>query len=167
MDKVIGRIAASISTLGGNSTVAQIGVVLGAVISNLFLPIAPVILTCFGLTIVDLFYGLKVANRKKVRIESKRTWNGTIRKMRDTFTIITMIRCIELYLLCGITDTLLVGSAATIIGLTEVWSILENMNTLNPKGPWRALSKFMTIKGSEVTGVDLKDIKDECSKTTE
>lgn len=161
MKDTINRILETLSTISNNSAVAQIGITLGVIISNFFLPIVPVILTCFGLTVIDLIYGLKVAKKQKVKIESKRTWNGTIRKLRDIFSIITMIRGIELYLLGGITGTALVGGAASIIGLTEFWSILENMNTLNPHGPWRALGKFMKKKGSEVIGTNIEELLNE------
>lgn len=161
MRDTINRILDTLSTISNNSIVTQISITMGVIISNFFLPIVPVILTCFGLTVIDLIYGLKVAKKQKVKIESKRTWNGTIKKLRDIFSIITMIRGIELYLLGGITGTALVGGCATIIGLTEFWSILENMNTLNPNGPWRALSKFMKKKGSEVIGTNIEELLNE------
>lgn len=161
MKDTINRILETLSTISNNSAVAQIGITLGVIISNFFLPIVPVILTCFGLTVIDLIYGLKVAKKQKVKIESKRTWNGTVKKLRDIFSIITMIRGIELYLLGGVTGTALVGGSATIIGLTEFWSILENMNTLNPHGPWRSLSKFMKTKGSQVIGTNIEELLNE------
>lgn len=154
------RILETIQRITNNSPIAQIGVALGALISNFFLPILPVIITCFGLILVDLYYGLSVAKRNK-RIYSKIGWRGTCQKLKDTFTIIALVRGVELYILAGITGTTLVGAAATIIGLTELWSILENMNTINPNGPWRALGKYMKIKGSEVIGIDLDKLKDE------
>nr|DAV06134.1 MAG TPA: holin [Bacteriophage sp.] len=49
----------------------------------------------------------------------------------------------------------LTGGATVIITLTELWSILENLNTLNPNGPWRALGKFLKKKGESYTGVEL------------
>ena len=50
----------------------------------------------------------------------------------------------------------LTGGVTIIVSLTELWSILENLNTLNPKGPWRALSQFLTKKGEDYTGIDLE-----------
>jgi len=44
-----------------------------------------------------------------------------------------------------------------IVGLTELWSILENLNTLEPKGPWRVLSRFLTKKGEDLTGINLEE----------
>ena len=56
----------------------------------------------------------------------------------------------------------LTGGATVIIGLTEFWSILENLNTLNPNGPWRSLGKFLKKKGEEYIGteIDLKEHDD-------
>ena len=54
----------------------------------------------------------------------------------------------------------LTGGATVIIGLTELWSILENLNTLNPKGPWRALGKFLKKKGEDYTGINIEDNND-------
>ena len=51
----------------------------------------------------------------------------------------------------------LTGGATVIIGLTELWSILENLNTLNPKGPWRSLSRFLKKKGEDYTGINIDD----------
>ena len=50
---------------------------------------------------------------------------------------------------------LLTGGAAVIITLTEIWSIIENLNTLDPKGPWRLLGKFLRKKGEDYTGIEL------------
>lgn len=54
---------------------------------------------------------------------------------------------------------LLTGGATIIITLTELWSILENLNTLDPKGPWRMLSRFLRKKGEDYTGIELHDDK--------
>jgi hypothetical protein len=50
----------------------------------------------------------------------------------------------------------LTGGATVIIGLTELWSILENLNTLNPDGPWKALGKFLKKKGEDYIGTEIE-----------
>jgi hypothetical protein len=50
----------------------------------------------------------------------------------------------------------LTGGATIIIGLTELWSILENLNTLDPKGPWRALGRFLKKKGEDHIGMEIE-----------
>ena len=49
----------------------------------------------------------------------------------------------------------LTGGATIIISLTELWSIIENLNTLNPHGPWKVLGAFLKKKGEEYTGIEL------------
>lgn len=50
---------------------------------------------------------------------------------------------------------ILSGGVTVIVTLTELWSILENLNTLNPQGPWRALGKFLKKKGEDYTGIEI------------
>lgn len=161
----INRVIDTIQRVSQHSTVTAVSTALITLISNFFLPIVPVILVCFGLILVDLVYGLKVAKRQGI-IDSRRSWTGTIKKLIDTFSLMTMVRGVELYLIAGITGTLLVGSVATIIGLTELWSILESMNTLNPNGPWRAIGKFMKIKGSGIIGTDIDTLLEDDPKAS-
>jgi hypothetical protein len=54
---------------------------------------------------------------------------------------------------------ILTGGAALLISLTELWSILENMNTLNPYGPWKAISTFLRKKGNDYLGVDISALQ--------
>ena len=51
---------------------------------------------------------------------------------------------------------ILTGGVVVIIGLTELWSILENLNTLNPNGPWRALGAFLKKKGEDYIGTEIE-----------
>ena len=52
--------------------------------------------------------------------------------------------------------TVLSGGAAALICLTEIWSILENLNTLDPDGPWRILGKYLKKKGEDYAGINIK-----------
>jgi hypothetical protein len=60
----------------------------------------------------------------------------------------------------------LTGGSTVIIALTELWSILENLNTLDPKGPWRTLGRFLKKKGENYIG-DKIEINDEHTNNTE
>ena len=51
----------------------------------------------------------------------------------------------------------LTGGATVIICLTELWSILENLNTLDPDGPWKSLGRFLKKKGGEYTGINIQN----------
>jgi len=74
--------------------------------------------------------------------------------------VIVLARMLEFTVLGSTGIFVLTGGATVIIGLTELWSILENLNTLNPKGPWRALGKFLKKKGEDYTGINIEDNND-------
>ena len=94
------------------------------------------------------------------KITSRKNWKGTLIKIKDEFALILLAHLIE-YVLFGENATLyLSGGITAIVTLTELWSILENLNTLNPDGPWRMLSKFLKTKGEEYTGIELDLNKD-------
>ncbi|MEE3413813.1 MAG: hypothetical protein VZR53_00390 [Prevotella sp.] len=60
---------------------------------------------------------------------------------------------------------ILTGGVTAIITLTELWSIIENLNTLDPKGPWKLLGKFLRKKGEDYTGIDLNFDDDDTNDT--
>lgn len=127
----------------------------GALATAYFTPILGLLFACFACTTVDLLYGLKVAQKAGKKLTSSKGWTGTLRKLRDEFTIIALAHLIEHVIGGAAGITLLSGGATALICLTELWSILENLNTLNPDGPWRILSGFLRKKGEAYTGVDL------------
>ena len=128
----------------------------GSLATAFFSPIAALLVACFGFTIVDLVYGLKVAKKQKQKITSDKTWKGTLSKLIDEFTIISLARLLEFAVLGNSTDVfVLTGGATVVIGLTELWSILENLNTLKPNGPWKALGRFLKKKGEDYTGINI------------
>lgn len=73
----------------------------------------------------------------------------------DEFMIISLARMLEYAVLDDTGVFILTGGATVVISLTELWSILENLNTLNPKGPWRALGRFLKKKGEDYTGINI------------
>ena len=77
-------------------------------------------------------------------------------KLFDEFTIISLARLLESSVFGADDVSVLTGGATVIIGLTELWSILENLNTLNPKGPWKALGKFLRKKGEDYIGTEIE-----------
>lgn len=129
---------------------------IGAALAAFYAPIIPILVCCFVFTIVDMFYGIKVACKLKKKIESHKSWRGTIMKLFDEFTIISLARLLE----SSVMDTegvfVLTGGTTVIIGLTELWSIIENLNTLNPKGPWKALGRFLRKKGEDYIGTEIE-----------
>ena len=61
----------------------------------------------------------------------------------------------------------LTGGVTAIITLTELWSIIENLNTVDPDGPWRIIGKFLKKKGEDFTGIELDFDKDEHNDDTD
>ncbi len=131
----------------------------GSIITAFYSPIALLLLACFAFTVTDMVYGIKIAMRYKKKIESHKNWKGTLTKLIDEFTIISLARLLELAVLGEQGVFVLTGGATVIISLTELWSILENLNTLNPEGPWKALGRFLKKKGEDYIGteIDLND----------
>ena len=137
------------------TTIGKILIAAGSLLLGFYSPIALLLLACFAVTVTDLVYGLKVARMLKKKLTSKKNWKGTLNKLEHEFVIISLARLLELAVLDEQGVFVLTGGATVIIGLTEIWSILENLNTLNPDGPWKLLGKFLKKKGEDFTGIDL------------
>ena len=131
-------------------------IAIGSIVTAFYSPIAALLVTCFAFTAVDMFYGIKVACRQKKKIESHKGWKGTLTKLADEMVIISLARLLEFAVLGEQGVFVLTGGSTVIIALTELWSILENLNTLNPHGPWKALGKFLKKKGEDYTGIEIK-----------
>lgn len=144
----------SLGTYTGKALIAA-----GSILTAFYSPIMAILVACFIFTVVDMFYGIKVACKQGKKITSSKSWKGTLSKLLDEFTIISLARLLEFAILDDTGVFILTGGVTVIIGLTELWSILENLNTLNPDGPWKALSKFLKKKGEDYTGVEI-DLKD-------
>lgn len=125
-----------------------------------FTPIVGLLAACFGCSVVDMCYGIKVAHMQGRKVTSKRNWKGTLIKIKDEFTLILLAHLIEYAVLGADATLILSGGVTVIVTLTELWSILENLNTLNPDGPWKALGKFLKKKGEDYIGVEIDLNKD-------
>ena len=142
--------------LSAGTWYGKAGIVLGTTLAAFYAPIIPLLVCCFMFTVVDMGYGIKVACKLNKKIESHKGWSGTISKLFDEFTIISLARLLESSVFGADDVSVLTGGATVIIGLTELWSILENLNTLNPKGPWKALGKFLRKKGEDYIGTEIE-----------
>lgn len=145
--------------LSAGTTIGKIGIALGSLLTAFYSPIAALLVALFAFTVADMFYGIKVARKQNKKITSDKNWKGTITKLLDEFAIISLARLLE-YAVMGEGQGvfILTGGVVVIIGLTELWSILENLNTLNPNGPWRALGAFLKKKGEDYIGTEI-DLK--------
>jgi len=141
------------------------GMLVGALtaIAGFLAPIKYILCVCFAATIIDMIFGIKVARKQKKKIESGKNWVGTIRKILDEFIIIALAHGIEWAILDESGVFVLTGGVTAIVALTELWSIIENLNTLDPDGPWRILGKFLKKKGEDYTGIEL-DFNDDKHK---
>ena len=159
MQNTLNNISNNLESMTQGTFVGKLLISTGAVLAAYFTPILGLLLTCFTTTIVDMLYGFKLAHKQHKKITSNRNRKGTLTKLRDEFAIICLARMIEFTVIGTSGVFILTGGATVIIALTEIWSILETLNTLNPNGPWRSLSKFLKKKGEDYTGIDL-DIND-------
>lgn len=160
LSQTLSNIANTINTMVNGSVIGKYILGIGSAVAAYYAPIWYLLVICFAATTVDMFYGFKVARKLKNKIESSKNWNGTIRKLRDEGIILSLLHGLEWAVFDQSGVFLLTGGASVIITLTEIWSIIENLNTLDPKGPWRALGKFLRKKGEEYTGIEI-DLEDE------
>lgn len=149
------KIGQAINGITQGTTVGKAIVAIGAAIAGFVAPVIGLLAICFATTIVDMICGIRVARKFKKKIESGKNWSGTLRKILDELTIILLAHGIEWTVIDQEGVFILTGGATVIITLTELWSIIENLNTIDPKGPWRMLGKFLKKKGEDYTGIDL------------
>lgn len=138
----------------------KIGIVVGSLLAAIYTPITALLISCFVFTLVDMIYGIRIAVKFKHKIESNKTWKGTLTKLLDEFSIISLARLLEFSVLGTDGVFVLTGGSTVILCLTELWSILENLNTLDPDGPWKTLGRFLKKKGEKHIGFKL-DLNDE------
>ena len=155
MQNTLSHISDHLQSITNGAFIGKLLISLGAVLTAYFTPILGLILTCFTTTIVDMLYGFKLAHKQHKKITSDKNRKGTLAKMRDEFIIVCLARLVEFTVIGTSGVFILTGGVTVIIALTEIWSILETLNTLNPNGPWRSLSKFLKKKGEDYTGIDL------------
>ena len=154
-------IITTINSISGNTFVGKTIIATGALLTAYFTPIIGLLITCFATSFVDMVYGIQVAKMQHSKITSSKTRRGTWNKIKAEFAIIALARLLE-FTVVGTTGVfVLTGGATVIITLTELWSILENLNTLYPNGPWRSLGKYLKKKGEAYTGIDLDFNKDD------
>lgn len=154
-------IITTINSISGDTFIGKTIIATGALLTAYFTPIIGLLITCFATSFVDMVYGIQVAKMQHSKITSSKTRRGTWNKMKAEFAIIALARLLE-FTVVGTTGVfVLTGGATVIITLTELWSILENLNTLYPNGPWRSLSKYLKKKGEAYTGIDLDFDKDD------
>lgn len=151
----ISHIGNVLSTITNDSLLGKLLIGTGAVALAYITPIVGLLITCFALTAVDMLYGIAVAKKQKQKITSDKNWQGTICKLWHELVLLLSARLVEFTVLGTSGVFVLTGGITVIISLTELWSIIENLNTINPNGPWKILGKFLKKKGEEYVGMHL------------
>ena len=154
------KIGETINSMVNGSIIGKFLVAAGTAITAFLAPIQWLLLICFATTVVDMIFGIRVARKQNRKIESNKNWEGTLRKIIDEFIIVALAHGIEWAVLDQSGVFVITGGVTAIITLTELWSIIENLNTIDPDGPWRIIGKFLKKKGEDYTGVELDFDKD-------
>lgn len=152
---IFNSICDTVCTLSGDTWYGKALIAAGAGITAFYTPITWLLIACFGLSIADMIYGIRVAVKQKKKVDSSKSWKGTLRKLWDEFAIMSLAHLLEFAVLGHDGVFYLTGGVTVIIGLTELWSIIENLNTIDPKGPWRVLGRFLKKKGEDYVGIEL------------
>lgn len=151
---ILASIGNTFNTISNGTEIGKLAVAASAILIAYISPIVGLLIACFVCTITDMIYGIKVAKRQGQKITSKKNWKGTLFKIKDEFTLILLAHLLEHVIGYG-QNFVLSGGITVIICITELLSILENLNTLDPDGPWRLISRFLRKKGSEK--IDIND----------
>lgn len=150
---ILASIGNTFNTISNGTEIGKLAVAASAILVAYISPIVGLLVACFACSITDMIYGIKVAKRLGKKITSKKNWKGTLTKIKDEFTLILLAHLLEYVIGYG-DNFILSGGIAVIICLTEILSILENLNTLNPEGPWKLIGKFLKKKGSDIMDID-------------
>lgn len=160
MNNILTQIGYVFNSICGQSQWAKIWLGVSALLTAYIVPVVGLLVACFAFTIIDMIYGIKVAKKLGQKITSKKNWRGTLQKIKDEFTILLLAHLLEYTVLNGDIPLVLTGGATVIICLTEMWSILENLNTLDSNGPWKSIGVFLRKKGGEYTGMNINNEND-------
>lgn len=155
------HIGHAINSITQGNTFGNMAVGAAAMVTSFLAPVQSLLMICFATTVADMVFGIRVARKQKKKIESGKNWKGTLRKIIDEFIIILLAHGIEWSILDESGVFILTGGVTAIVTLTELWSIIENLNTLDPTGPWRILGKFLKKKGEDYVGIELDFEKNE------
>lgn len=157
LSQTLSHIISAVNSIAQDSIIGKWAIGLVSIATAFLAPIQYLLMICFAATIVDMVCGFRVARKFKQKIESGKNWSGTLRKLIDEFTILCLAHGLEWAVMDEGGVFVLTGGVTIIITLTEMWSILENLNTVDPNGPWKLLSKFLKKKGEDYTGVELDE----------
>lgn len=132
---------------------ACIGTTLTSALSTFFLPIWVPVIAVGVLIIIDMILGIKVSLSKGDKIQSRR-FGSTIKKLCLSSLMICCGHLVDEYIISSIDLHLVEGFAGLVAGV-ELWSMVENLQTLDPTGPWKIFSKFIKKKGEKYLDITI------------
>lgn len=122
-------------------------------ISTFFLPIWIPIVAVGILIIIDMILGIRVSLSKNDKIQSRKAW-ATLKKLYFSSLMISCGHLVDQYILTSFNAHLVEGFAGLIAGV-ELWSMIENLHTLDPTGPWNLFEKFLKKKGEKYLDITI------------
>lgn len=126
---------------------------IASALSTFFLPIWTTILAVCILILIDMILGTRVSISKGEPFQSRKLWS-TIKKFGWSTMAISCAHLTDTYIIVSF-DAHLVECFAGMIGGVELWSMMENLQTLDPTGPWRIFSKVLKSKGERYLDITI------------
>lgn len=130
-----------------------VGTALSSALSTFFLPIWVTILAVCIIITVDMVLGIAVSIRNGEKPQSRKAWS-TIKKFIWSIVAISCAHLVDTYIFVSF-NAHLVEAFAGMIGGVELWSIMENLQTLDPTGPWKIFRKFIKRKGEKYLDITI------------
>lgn len=130
--------------------------------STFFLPIWTTIFAVCILIAIDAVLGITVSHNIGEPFQSRKLWS-TLKKFGWSAIAISCAHLIDAHIITSF-DAKLVEFFAGMISMVELWSVVENLKTLDPTGPWKIFGKFIRTKGEKYLDItidknDLPQIK--------
>lgn len=130
-----------------------ISTTLASAMSTFFLPIWLPIVAVGILIIIDMILGIRVSLNNGEKIQSRKFWS-TVKKLCFSSLMISCGHLVNEYILISVDAHLVEGFAGLVAGV-ELWSMVENLQTLDPTGPWKIFSKFIKRKGEKYLDITI------------
>ena len=96
-----------------------------------------------------MILGIRVSLSNGEKIQSRKFWS-TVKKLCFSSLMISCGHLVDEYILTSIDAHLVEGFAGV-----ELWSMVENLQTLDPTGPWKIFSKFIKRKGEKYLDITI------------
>lgn len=120
---------------------------LGLSLLAVFAPLKPMLMTTLALVIIDFIFGIMAAKKKKQKITSKRMRESGPKLLVFNVLLITSF-LVETYMTGDTFPAVKIVSA--FIGVVELTSIVESLNTLSGGTMLKSLVEKLTAKSKDV-----------------